>query len=240
MSILLPAGRNPLGAGLSGPKIPMRINFDFFFDRASVQKALDRAIYWGLYRAGSVVMQISRRSIIKQGLAKPQLKVMRGVAPGSLRQLLSRTDINERTKRKIRERIYEIKFRPASQPGTPPHTHFGTLRRSITYQYDPSTESVVAGAFMDGAPYIASLHEHGGTQRMAAWAWIPKYDRGYKGIISWYRIGKGPKNRSNWELTSSFRETFPYPPRPFMFPAMLEGIRRGRIAKEFEGRFRVG
>jgi hypothetical protein len=238
---MLDAGRNPLGSGLSGSMgIPMRINFDFFFDRGSVQKALDRAIYWGLYRTGSVVMQISRRSIIKKGLARPQLKVMQGVAPGSLRQLLARTDINERTKRKIRERIYEIKFRPPSLAGTPPHTHFGTLRRSITYQYDPSTESVVIGAFMDGAPYIASLHEHGGTQRMAAWAWIPRYERGYKGIISWYRVGKGPKNRQNWELTSSFRKSFPYPQRAFMFPAMLEGIRRGRIPKEFEGRFRVG
>jgi hypothetical protein len=237
---LLPAGRDPLGAGLSGMKIPMRINFDFFFDRGSVQKALDRAIYWGLYRTGSVVMQISRRSIIKMGLAKPQLKVMRSNPNASLRELLSRTNINERTKRKIRERIFEIKFRPPSQAGTPPHTHFGTLRRSITYQYDPSTESVVVGAFMDGAPYIASLHEHGGTQRMAAWAWIPKYDRGYKGIISWYRIGKGPRNTRNWELTSSFRKTFVYPQRAFMFPAMLEGVRRGRIAKEFEGRFRSG
>jgi hypothetical protein len=240
MSILLPAGRNPLGSGLSGPTIPMRINFDFFFDRASVQKALDKAIYRGLYSAGSVVMQISRRSIKKMGLAKPQLQVMRANPDASLRELLARRDINDRTKRKIRERIFEIKFRPPSQAGTPPHTHFGTLRRSITYQYDPSTESVVVGGFMDGAPYIASLHEHGGTQRMAAWAWIPKYDRGYKGILAWYRVGKGPRNTRNWELTSSFRRTFVYPQRAFMFPAMLEGIRRGRIAREFEGRFRVG
>jgi len=240
MSILLPAGRNPLGDALTPPSIPMRINFDFFFDRASVQKTLDKAIYRSLYSAGSVLMQISRRSIKKMGLAKPQLAVMRRNAGASLRDLLGRRDINERTKRKIRDRIFEIKFRPPSQAGTPPHTHFGTLRRAITYQYDPSTESVVVGAFMDGAPYIAALHEHGGTQRMAAWAWIPKYDRGYKGILAWYRIGKGPRNKRNWELTSSFRQTFVYPQRAFMFPAMLEGIRRGRIAAEFAGRFRSG
>jgi len=239
MSIFMPAGSNPLGAGLNVPSIPVRINVDFFFDRGSVQKALDRAIYRSLYSAGSVVMQISRRSIKKMGLAKPQLKVMRVNSGATLRQLLARSDINERTKRKIRERIYEIQDREPSQPGTPPHTHFGTLRRSITYQYDPATESVVVGAFMDGAPYIAALHEHGGTQQMQAWAWIPRYDRGYKGIISWYRVGKGPKNKNNWALTS-FRKTFPYPQRAFMFPAMLEGIARGRIAKEFEGRFRSG
>jgi hypothetical protein len=92
---------------------------------------------------------------------------------------------------------------------------------------------------MDGAPYIASLHEHGGSQQMAAWAWIPRYDRGYKGILSWYRVGKGPKSKANWQITS-FRKTFPYPQRPFMFPAMLEGVRRGRIAQEFAGRFRSG
>lgn len=238
---LLNAGRNPLGDGLSGSMgIPMRINFDFFFDRASVQATLDKAIYRGLYRTGSVLMQISRRSIKKMGMAKPTLKVMRANPNSTLRQLLSRSDIKARTKRKIQDRLFEIRFKPPSQAGTPPHTHFGTLRRSITYQYDPSTESVVVGAFMDGAPYIASLHEHGGTQRMAAWAWIPKYDRGYKGIIAWYRVGKGPRNTSNWQLTSSFRQTFSYPQRAFMFPAMIEGIRRGRIAREFEGRFRVG
>jgi len=237
----LDAGRNPLGAGLQGSMpTPVRINFDFFFDRASVQKTLDKAIYQGLYRTGSVVMQIARRSIINKGLARPKLKVMQGVAAGSLSQLLTRPDVNERTKRRLRERISEIKFRQPSIAPHQPFTHFGTLRRSITYQYDPSTESVVVGGFMDGAPYIAALHEHGGTQQMAAWAWIPRYDRGYKGIISWYRIGKGPRNKSNWQLTSSFRKTFIYPKRPFMYPAMKEGILRGRIAKQFEGRFRSG
>jgi hypothetical protein len=155
-------------------------------------------------------------------------------------KLMMRKDINTRTKRQIAARIFEIKFKPPSQADTPPHTHLGTLRRSITYQYDPSKESVVVGAFMDGAPFIAALHEHGGTQRMAAWAWIPRYDRGYKGIISWYRVGKGPRNTRNWQLTESFRQTFVYPARPFMFPAMMDGVRSGRIAKEFEGRFRMG
>jgi hypothetical protein len=238
---MLDAGRNPLGSGLSGSMgIPMRINFDFFFDRASVQQALDKAIYRGLYRTGSVLMQISRRSIKKMGMAKPKLAVMRANPDSTLRQLLARSDVSTRTKRKISDRLFEIRFKPPSQAGTPPHTHLGTLRRSITYQYDPSTESVVVGAFMDGAPYIASLHEHGGTQRMAAWAWIPRYDRGYKGILSWYRVGKGPRNAANWQLTSSFRQTFVYPQRAFMFPAMMEGIRRGRIPKEFAGRFRSG
>jgi phage gpG-like protein len=237
---LLPAGRNPLGVNLTGNMgIPMRINFDFFFDRASVQAALDRATYRGLYRAGSVLMQISRRSIKKMGMAKPKLAVMRANPDATLRQLLMRKDINKRTKNKIADRLFEIRFKPPSAPGTPPHTHAGTLRRSITYQYDPSTESVVVGAFMDGAPYIAALHEHGGTQRMAAWAWIPKYERGYKGILSWYRVGKGPRSQANWQITS-FRETFQYPQRAFMFPAMMEAVRRGRIPKEFEGRFRVG
>jgi hypothetical protein len=219
--------------------IPMRISFEMFFDRASVQKALDKAIYWGLFRAGSVVMQISRRSIKKMGMAKPELKVMRANPGVSLRQLLARNNVNTRTKRKIQERLFEIRFKPPSQAGSPPHTHAGTLRNSIVFGYDTSTESMLIGSFMDGAPYIASLHEHGGTQQMAAWAWIPRYDRGYKGILAWYRVGKGPKSKANWQITS-FRKTFPYPQRPFMFPAMLEGVRRGRIAQEFAGRFRGG
>ena len=240
---MLPAGRNPLLDAFTignGKGIPARINVNFFFDRASVQQALDKAIYRGLYSAGSVVMQISRRSIKKMGLAKPKLREMKANPYMSLGQLLGRSDISDKRKAKIRARIWEIKSRDASPIGTPPHTHLGTLRNSITYQYDPSSESVVVGSFMQGAPFIAALHEQGGKQRMAAWSWIPKYDRGYKGILAWYPIGRGPKNRKNWELTSSFRETFAYPKRPFMVPAMLEGINSGRIAKEFANKFRTG
>jgi hypothetical protein len=68
-------------------------------------------------------MQISRRSIKKMGMTKPQLKVMRANPGVSLRQLMSRSDINDRTKRKIAQRLYEIKFKPASIAPHQPHTH---------------------------------------------------------------------------------------------------------------------
>jgi len=238
---LLSGGSNPLGMGLtpSIPGIPTRIKFDFFFDRANVQKALGKATYQGLLKVGFVVRDISHKSIKRVGAARPELKVMRANPDATLKQLLARSDISKRSKRQIQARLAEIVRKDASTPPEPPHTHTGMLRNSIVFAYDQSSESVVVGPFMAGAEYIAALHEHGGTQRMAAWAWIPKYPRMNKGILSWYRVGKGPRRTANWQLTS-FRRTFNYPQRPFMVPAMNKAIASGKIASQFANRFRSG
>jgi hypothetical protein len=230
-------------------EIPVRINFDFFFDRAGVASGISKAKRAGLYKAGSVVMQIARRSITKKGLARPKLKVMTQNPGVRLRDLMQMKGVDDKTRAKIEERIWEIKYRPPSLAGTPPNTHLGTLRNSITYAYSPPTESVVVGGFMEGIPRLVSLHEFGGTQRMAAWAWIPAYNgRGYTGIIGWWPVGKKPYlRRQRWQLMGSqqgesrrgggplgqWQKNFRYPARPYMRPALEKGITSGRIPKGF-------
>jgi len=222
-------------------EVPVKIDFKFFFDKAGVAAGISKKKKAGLYKAGSVVMQIARRSIKKMGMAKPKLKVMTQHPKMPLSVIVDAYGRSSKISRmiiadKIQQRINEIKFRPPSQPGTPPHTHGGQLRNSITYAYSPSTESVVVGGFMQGIPRIVSLHEFGGTQVMRAWAWIPrKTDRLSPGIIGWWPVGKKPRLRSNrWELMGSqWTRTFDYPARPYMKPALMEGIRRGRIPAGF-------
>lgn len=227
------------GLGLGIPGIPAQISVDWFFDRSTVQNALKGAKKWGLYRAGSVVMQISRRSIRKMGLAKPQLRIMRENPGIRLRDILRDPGVPERTKRRVRERIFEIRFRPWSAAGTPPHTHTGIFRRGITYAFDPSTESVVVGQTLQGGNWLAALHEYGGYQRMQAWAWVPRWPRYNSGILSWHREGRAPRNPARWVVTG-FRKTFRYPERPYMQPAMLRAIASGRIPRQFRNRFRMG
>ena len=230
---------------------PVKIRFNFFFDRPNVASHLSKAKRAGLYKTGSVVMQIARRSIKKMGMAKPKLKEMKANPNASLVDLLrfheatirsgstSKRDraLAERARQKIKERMFEIKFRPASPAGTPPHTHLGTLRNAITYAFDPSTESVVVGGFMPGINNIVSLHEFGGWQTMQAWAWIPKGTPGarYRGIIGWWAVGRKPHlTPDRWqEMGSQWRKAFPYPARPYMGPALIEGIRRKRIPEAF-------
>ena len=243
-------------------EIPVRVKFSMFFDRAGVAAGISNAKKMGLWRAGSVVMQNARRSINKKGLARPKLKVMTQNQDASLGALIRlqeeriRTSSSkqermqaERIRQKLRERIFEIKFRPPSLAGTPPNTHLGTLRKSIVYGYDSSTESVVVGGFMPGIERIVSLHEYGGIQQMAAWAWIPNNNgRGYTGIIGWWPVGRRPQLRpARWELMGrqsgesrrgggplgQWRKNFRYPPRPYMRPALEKGIRSGRIAAQF-------
>lgn len=241
MGIFLPAGGGLApGLSLNVPSIPTRINVDFFFDRATVRNAISRTKHQALYRAGSVVMQMARRSIAKKGMAKPQLKVMQENPGVPLRQLLKNDQIPNRTRSRIRERLVEIQEKRASDPGSPPFTHTGIFRRGITYQFDPSTESVVVGQTLPGGAWLASLHEFGGSQQMTGWAYSPRFPRSYKsGIIGWWRVGRSPRNKSRWVQTS-FRESKPYPARPYMQPAMLRAAQSGRIAKEFANRFKVG
>lgn len=231
-------------------RVPVRINFDFFFDRAGVAANLSKKKRDGLNRAGFAIMQIARRSIKKMGMARPKLKVQEQYAGASLGQMLTFGDnmVSKKQKNQIRKRLFEIRFKPPSRAGTPPHTHGGQLRKSVTFAYDPGSESVVVGGFMPGIDRIVSLHEYGGMQRMQAWAFIPQQPWKYTGIIGWWAEGREPRlARGRWEMLGRqqgedrrgggmlgrWQKNFRYPARPYMRPALVEGIRRGRIPKEF-------
>jgi len=235
--------------------VPVRIKFDMFFDRAGVAAGISRAKKMGLWRAGSVVMQNARRSIEKRGMARPKLKEQRSTSSEAMREVLrSREKMvstvyskrarkkDERALQQARERMFEMRFRTPSAPGNPPYTHGAQaqLRRSITYGYDAATESVVVGGFMKGIERLVSLHEFGGSQKMAPWAWVPDNDgNGYRGIIGWWAVGRRPKSK-RWKLMQRMKPNrFIYPKRPYMQPALEKGVASGRIVAQFANSVRM-
>lgn len=230
-----------LGADI---RVPVSINYKYFFDKPRVINAMSKTKRLALYKAGSVVFQIARRSIKRMGMAKPRLRVMTENPDMSLRELIGMSEAggNRRQANQLRRRLVEIQAKAPSQPGTPPHTHRGNLRDKpgIVYAFDPTTESVVVGQGSPSIAWLASLHEFGGSEDMVGWAWIPRWRGSYRaGIIGWWRVGRSPQNTSRWEQTR-FRERHPYPARPYMRPAFAKAIASGRIPAEFRNRFRVG
>lgn len=243
---LLPTGGNPYGSvmQLRMPGIPAGINYNFFFDRATVKSSLSKMKHAALYKAGSVVMQIARRSIKRMGMAKPRLKVMTENPDSSLRDLIGMSEAggNKRQANQLRRRLLEIQAKAPSAPGTPPNTHKGNLRDKpgIVYAWDGTSESVVVGQGSPSIAWLASLHEFGGREQMRGWAWIPRWPRSYRnGIIGYWRVGRTPGRTNRWAQTN-FLEMVPYPARPYMRPAFRQAIDSGRVAAEFANRFRVG
>jgi hypothetical protein len=250
-------------------EIPVRVKFSMFFDKAGVAAGISKAKRAGLYKAGSVVMQAARRSIRKMGSARPKLKVEKVYSKMALQEIvklkgataerlgvlrdsrgrflvgsggISSRDglITETDRQRVRELLFEMKYKPPSAPGNPPHTHGAQaqLRRSITYGYDASTESVVIGGFMPGIEKLVSLHEFGGSQKMAPWAWVPdKFGRGYSGIIGWWAVGRAPRSRRWTPLTAMKPRHFIYPKRPYMRPALKKSVDAGKISEAFGNSF---
>lgn len=251
---LIPRGGNVLGFSLNVPQIPCGVNVDYFFDRAAVRQALGEMKAKAFYQAGRVVFQLARRSIVRKGMARPKLKVMKTYSNMSLRSI-SRLDlmkgsksqggkITESDRRKVLERIAQIKEQKPSSPGSPPFTHRGNLRDKpgIVFALGESRESVVIGPMLVDANMtrIAYLHEFGGSQRMRAWMWVPRWPRSYRtGIVGHWPVGSRPAKGERWAMTETIG-TFRYPARPYMRPAMMRAIESGRIAKEFENKFSVG
>jgi hypothetical protein len=246
VGLYLPQKRNPLldGISLNVPGIPARINFEYFFDRADIQKQMDAATRKALSKIGLNVMYAARRSILKRGMAKAKPRIMKENPGISIRELLHRTanSDNRHTRRQhtqLLKRLYEIREKPASPPGTPPHTHKGTLRKSIVFAYDPSSQSVVVGTFMQGIGWIASLHEFGGSVQQQAFAFVPRWPNPRSGLLAWMRVGTRPRDMSRWEPTR-FRQTANYPRRSFMGAAMLKMLREGKIPAAYQNRFGIG
>jgi hypothetical protein len=247
MGALIPstAGGIP-GVSLSfqAPRIPVSISYKYFFDRQLVKNTLQKAVHAALYKSGSIVMQTARRSIKRRGMARPKLKVMRENPDASLRDLIAMSEASGRRRdaNQLRIRLRQIVAKDKSLPGSPPHTHKGNLRDKpgIVYAFDPTSESVVVGQGSPSIAWLASLHEFGGRETMQGWAWLPRWKRSYRaGIIGYWRVGTTPKNSSRWAQTK-FRETFAYPARPYMRPAIARAIATRDIVKQFENKFRVG
>lgn len=234
----LPVGGFPLSNAirLNVPGVVSRISFDYFLDREDVIARIGKIKAKALRKAGYKVMQTARRSIKKMGMAKPKLREMKERPGVSLRDLLQDDSIPDNRKKKIQQRLLEIRAKVPSQPGTPPHTHKGVLRRDIVFAWDQTSESVVIGSFMRGGAWLASLHEFGGREQMRGWAWIPRWPRSYRaGIIGYWRTDRSPRNIDRWQPTK-FIEMHDYPQRSYMRPAILKCAKN----KDVVNSFRVG
>lgn len=222
------------------PSIPTTINVNMFFDRAAVKNALTAMEYKALSKAGMVVKDAAKRSIKKMGMAKPKLVEQKANPGMRLSDILARTT-NNRRRAVIIERIRQIKFRPPSAPGSPPHTHvpFGHMlgfRRNLYNAYDKGSHSAVVGPSKKGSEWtIPMLHEFGGSKGLKEFVLVPKYPRYTKPIIKWVGIRDDPGQ--GWVATGQTKSA-KYPARPYMAPALAKC--RPKLAKLFEGQFSAG
>lgn len=229
------------GGGFRIPGVAMRASVSLFFDRAAVKNALSDMEYKALTKASMRIKDYAKRSIQKQGMAKPMLKVMRDNPGMSLKDVARIAGLRPHTKKAIAERVFEIKTRPPSPPGTPPHTHvpYGHMlgfRRNLWNFYDPMSHSAVVGPSRKGKmlPY---LHEFGGTQMLNTWVHVPKWPGPAKAILWKASVGQKPKNANRWAGPVGSPQAVRYPARPYMYPAMLKAIRSGDLARAFGGKF---
>jgi hypothetical protein len=232
----------PGGGRFRIPGVAFRVNVNMFFDRSEVKSALTQMEYKGLSKASMRIKDYARKSIKKMGRARPPLKVMKQNPGVPLTAIAAMPGISSRTRKAVIDRIREIKTKPPSPPGTPPHTHvpFSHMlgfRRNLWNFYDATTHSAVVGPSRKGR-MIPYLHEFGGTVQLKTWVWRPKWQR-MKSPIIWKRaVGDRPKNPNRW-MVADGTETVRYPERPYMYPAMLKAIARGDLAKAFGGQFAV-
>jgi hypothetical protein len=231
-----------MGGGIRIPGVAMQAKISNFFDRSSVLGALNDMEKRCFIKGSLKIKDKARKSIKKMGMAKPKLKVAVANPGLSLRELYRLPGLRPHTKKAILERVREIKTRPASLPGHPPHTHvpYGHMlgfRRNLWNFYDPMNHSAVVGPSRKGKqlPY---LHEFGGSQVLQTWAYVPQYQGNYSPII--WRLGQGqtPRNTGKWAMVGGPRSAV-YPERPFMYPAMQWAVSSGTLAKIFQGQFRV-
>lgn len=225
------------------PAVALSARVENFFDRAAVRQALTKMEYAALTKGSMRIKDYAKRSIKKMGMAKPKLKIMRDNPGITLREDESQPRLNKRQKMVIQQRAYEIKTRPGSKPGTPPHTHvpYGHMlgfRRNLWNFFDHATRSAVVGPSHKGKrlPY---LHEFGGSQLLTTWEFVPQYPRSAKRIIWKLPVGVSPRNEAKWIHGGRSPKRELYPPRPFMQPALAQAIRKGDLARGFLSQFRA-
>lgn len=222
------------------PSIPTTINVNMFFDRADVINALSAMEFKALTKGSLLVRRTAQRSIRKMGLARPKL-VEQKANPGMRLDAILAQTTNRRRRAVIIQRIREIKTRPPSAPGTPPHTHVPIshmlgFRRNLYNAYDKGSHSAVVGPSKKGAEWtIPRLHEFGGSKGLRQWVLVPKYPRYTKPIVKW--IGMRDDPGQGWVATGQTKSAR-YPARPYMAPALEKC--RPRLARLFEGTFSAG
>lgn len=120
--------------------IAARLGKQSFFDSAAVTKAVDAATRRNLSRFGAFV-RTRARSSIKQA---PKIDVSTGtrLGPGRRKKGTKTRDVT-------------------SQPGQPPYSHVGYVKRFIFFAYDFQSRSVVIGPTLFGQGTVEALEKGG-------------------------------------------------------------------------------
>lgn len=212
------------------PQVNLNLGFNvkrWFFDRAIVAQAVNRATRESLNKAGALVRTIARRS-------------MRYV-----------TALKEQRRQIALARRKRMTGEPApSPPGTPPHAvrPHPWIREFLYFAYDPAAQSVVIGPVrLPGSrTNVPALHETGGraivknrrreVRRIGSGGEIrvggragrttkPAVDRqGRTIMVTYARLRTAAQvaraNELNEALYGPQYYMAEYPPRPFMGPAL--------------------
>jgi hypothetical protein len=241
------------GIPTGGVGLIPQVNVGMFFDKAAVNSALNKMERRALSRASLVVRRAAQKSIKKMGMAKRPLKVVglnAGIGLSDIAKLPALTPamagvqrdsrgrivrgsgsmrsrqglITEGDRRKVLDRLKEIRSRKGSPAGSPPFTHVASghplgFRTNIYNAFDPTSRAGVAGPLRRGSSWwIPQLHEFGGSSTLHAYALNTKYDGSARPpIITW--VGKGTNLGSQW-MPLGKSKTVTYPARPFMRPAL--------------------
>lgn len=249
---ILPSG-NFSAVPAGGVGLVPRVTTSMFFDKAAVNSALNKMEKRALSRASLVVRRAAQKSIKKMGMAKRQLKVVglnAGLSLSDVAKLPGMTSeragirrdsqgrylpgsggmrsrqglITEGDRRKVLQRLAEIRSRDGSPAGSPPFTHVASghplgFRTNLYNAFDPTARAGIAGPLRRGSLWwIPQLHEFGGSNTLEAFALNSKFaDSKRPPIITW--VGRGTNLGSNWMPLGKTR-TVTYPARPFMRPAL--------------------
>jgi len=163
-----------MNRGLEGAK-------DWFFDRARVVGKVEKGRYRAMYRGGALVRRIAKSSIRK-----------------ARRKRISELTHNERIAYEIQKaRLDEtdggkpvLPFKP-SEPGEPPKSRYGQLKKFIFYFYDSSRDSVIIGPIkLQGGTTAPQDLEYGKAGLFARPYMVPalgkarsKYDQLFKNMF---------------------------------------------------------
>ena len=130
--------------------------FAWFFDATTLLKRISEAEHQFLWNWGAYVRKIARNSIKKMGYGRPEPK-RKFIADGGT----TWTPAYRRWWTELGVWRNGRHERPASEPGKPPFTHTGLLRKAILFAFDPLAESVVVGPSERIIADIGAVHEHG-------------------------------------------------------------------------------
>jgi phage gpG-like protein len=211
-----------------------------FFDRAKVRRALEKANYEALRKAGRDVQEASKRGIGQAAPAKTKAG-RKAVKAGAIVEFVGGLY-------KDLTMLGSGKPRPAGKPiksWAPKRFAY----RDVMYFWDSSRRSAVIGALK--ASWLGRLHEFGGTLTLRAYrigvgaaraAWLKKKGANLRKDNTKYEYGaiiwsSRPLRSRAWEATTITKQTR-YPARPYMQGAA--GVQKvvARIRERFRNTLR--